>query len=262
VPIKQVATEELNLPTHTVDTFTGWTPPVSINLVIAVSFGLLVPSRILNHAQYGGLNVHPSLLPDLRGPAPLEHAILKRRAHTGVSIQTLHPKHFDQGTILAQTPAPGLAIPQGSTAHELLEKQLAQIGAEMLIDVLKSSKFVPPLEDAGWYDGPTDHAPKITKQDRFVDFSKTTVKEILAIQHALGDPWCLLPNGDRLILHELVDTGMVDTLKRQPGLWVEPTVRNPMFIDCTGGMGMIMESTYEGNKHGHGNAKLTRVLAL
>jgi len=66
VPIKDMATE-LNLPTHEIATFTGWTPPVygneSMSLVIAVSFGLLVPTRILNLATYGGLNVHPSLLP-------------------------------------------------------------------------------------------------------------------------------------------------------------------------------------------------------
>lgn len=66
VPIKAVA-KELRLPIHEISTFTGWQPPVygneHISLVIAVSFGLLVPPRILNLAQYGGLNVHPSLLP-------------------------------------------------------------------------------------------------------------------------------------------------------------------------------------------------------
>ena len=36
----------------------------AINLVIAVSFGLFIPPRILQNAQYGGLNVHPSLLPE------------------------------------------------------------------------------------------------------------------------------------------------------------------------------------------------------
>jgi len=59
--------EELGLNIHEIPTFTGWSPPrygeEAISLVIAVSFGLLVPPRILNIATYGGLNVHPSLLP-------------------------------------------------------------------------------------------------------------------------------------------------------------------------------------------------------
>ena len=182
-----------------IDTFTGWTPPNPIDVVIAVSFGLLVPPRILNYAQYGGLNVHPSLLPDLRGPAPIEHAILKRRQYTGVSVQTLHPRHFDQGTILAQTPMPGHDISLSRDTPDMarvVKQQLATAGAEMLVDVLKQRKFVPPHEPVGWYahsNSPIDHAPKITKQDRYVDFEKHTAADVIAKWNALGDLWCLLP---------------------------------------------------------------------
>jgi methionyl-tRNA formyltransferase len=132
----------------------------------------------------------------------------------------------------------------------------------MLVDVLKSNKFVPRLDNAGWYSGSISHAPKITKQDRFIDFNQRTVDDIIAVQHALRDPWCLLPNGDRLILHEVMATGMVDTLKRPAGLHVEPTITKPVFIDCKGEMGMVMKSTYSGDKAGHGNDKLKRVLTL
>ena len=59
--------QELGLCTHEIPTFTGWSPPQvdqePISLIIAVSFGLLVPPRILDMATHGGLNVHPSLLP-------------------------------------------------------------------------------------------------------------------------------------------------------------------------------------------------------
>ncbi len=84
MPLKHVAFK-LELPIHERDTFTGFevrpalslfpTParsgrrltsqlPNHINLVIAVSFGLFVPPRILQAAKYGGLNVHPSFLPE------------------------------------------------------------------------------------------------------------------------------------------------------------------------------------------------------
>ncbi|KAJ4388258.1 Methionyl-tRNA formyltransferase, partial [Neurospora sp. IMI 360204] len=67
VPIQNLA-EELSLSIHVRDTFTGWSLPQTpdgepINLIVAVSFGLFVPPRCLNQAKYGGLNVHPSLLP-------------------------------------------------------------------------------------------------------------------------------------------------------------------------------------------------------
>lgn len=261
MPIKQIAAAELNLPTHAIDTFTGWTPPLSINLIIAVSFGLFVPPRILHHAKYGGLNVHPSLLPDLRGPAPIEHAILKSRKSTGVSIQTLHPQHFDQGTILAQTPPPGIEIRSGMTAIAL-ETQLAKTGAQMLLDVLKTHKYVPPLEDVGWYagsDGPVGHAPKITKQQHFIDFAEKNMQEILAVQNALASSWCILPNGDRLILHRLADTGKIDAHGREPGIWIQKGYDYPLFRSACGRIGAILESTYAGSKAGHGNAKLVRI---
>ena len=263
MPIKRVATKELDLPTHVADTFTGWSPPAPIDLVIAVSFGLLVPPRILGYAQYGGLNVRPSLLPDFRGPAPIEHTILKGREHTGVSVQTLHPKHFDQGTILAQTPAPGIQVPSWNPLQKL-EKQLAEKGAEMLVDVLKSRKYLPPLQDAGWYaksgNNPIDHAPKITKHDRFVDFETDTWADIAAKQNALGDLWCTLPDGSRLILHEIWDFERTYHSGLGTGFFNLIDIADPVFRAACGRVAKVVESTYEGGKKGHGNAKLLRML--
>lgn len=232
-------------------------------MVIAVSFGLLVPPRILSLARYGGLNVHPSLLPDLRGSAPIEHAILKGRECTGVSVQTLHPTAFDEGVVLAQSPPPGIAIGKGETAEELV-RRLAEVGAEMLVDLLKTQKFVSPLQGVSWYaqtGGPVDYAPKITKQDRFVDFRTMNMEQILAVQRALGDTWCILPNGDRLVMHEVVNLGLMETeADVESGLWVQDGCREPLFRTACGRMGGIRSSTYAGGKAGKGNAKAKKVL--
>jgi methionyl-tRNA formyltransferase len=61
VPIKAAA-KDLDLPIHQLDDFRNFNR--SYNLIIAVSFGLLVPADIINRAKYGGLNVHPSFLPE------------------------------------------------------------------------------------------------------------------------------------------------------------------------------------------------------
>ncbi|KAF2117814.1 formyl transferase [Lophiotrema nucula] len=207
VPIKHFAKDDLGLTTHEIDTFTGWTPPVPYNLVIAVSFGLFVPPRILCAAKYGGLNVHPSLLPDLRGPAPIHHTLLKKRKMTGVTIQTLHPKHFDHGTIIAQTPPPGLpldVVPELTPAK--LTSVLGKAGAKMLVDVLKNQAFLHPLRDHGWYgstDNPIDHAEKITKQHRFVDHDNSIGEDVDRRNRVLGNLWCTLPNGKRVILDDI-----------------------------------------------------------
>jgi methionyl-tRNA formyltransferase len=262
VPIHTHATS-LNLPTHSFDTFTKWTPSSPLSLIIAVSFGLLIPPRILNLSVHGGINLHPSLLPDLRGPAPIEHAILRRRTCTGVSVQTLHPTQFDRGVVLAQTPAPGIEIEQKTTAEEL-EERLAGVGADMLVDVLKKGTYASPHEGVEtWYDGPMDHAPKITKEDRHVTFAGHALEDVLAMQRALGDIWCVLPDGERLIMHQVASAGTEERFLegKEAGLWVQEGVEELLFKAKCGGVGKVLASTYAGGKKGRGNAKVRRLLS-
>ncbi|KAG8168736.1 hypothetical protein KVR01_001485 [Diaporthe batatas] len=194
--------EVLGLPVHKRDTFTGWELPLPghvrhhvtgevlrhpaahensqhqpFNLIVAVSFGLFVPPRILRSVRFGGLNVHPSMLPDLRGPAPLQHALLRRRAHVGVTLQTLHELHYDRGSVLAQTPWPGLPVPEGCDVRGLHD-MLADKGAELLAGALQRRVFVPPLQFAGWEPTHEDldrglvvDAPKVSKADSMVDWA-------------------------------------------------------------------------------------------
>ena len=200
VPLQGLA-EQLGLNIHSRDTFTGWQPPQPggepINLIIAVSFGLFVPRRLLRAASYGGLNVHPSLLPDLRGPAPLHHALLARRSHSGVSLQTLSEESFDAGVVLAQTPRPGVPVPAGCTVDGLRDL-LAPPGAEMLVRALRDGLHVPPLVPAGWDPSSPEerkgllHAPKITKADTRVVWTGSGVRsarDLAARARLLGPLW-------------------------------------------------------------------------
>ncbi|KAL2874319.1 Methionyl-tRNA formyltransferase [Colletotrichum sp. CLE4] len=196
VPLKTLA-QQLKLPIHVRDTFTKWQPPKDFNLIIAVSFGLFVPPRLLKMAKYGGLNVHPSLLPDFRGPAPLQHTLLQGRTHTGITLQTLDHRNFDHGDILAQTPLPGFPIPEKCSTQELLDIVTPQ-AAEMLVDGLRQGLHVPPyvsvsrtaaLQDFRNIFKEPPHAPKITNQDRKISWSKWTADEIATRQRVLGGAW-------------------------------------------------------------------------
>ncbi|KAL8854701.1 MAG: hypothetical protein Q9221_000483 [Calogaya cf. arnoldii] len=163
-----------------------------VNLIIAVSFGLRVPARILTSAEYGGLNVHPSMLPEFPGPAPLHHTLLANRKTTGVTLQTLHPTRFDEGRIVAQTPYPGIEH-QARTVEEL-EALTAPLGANMLIQSLKDGSFVPPIREVGWYNGALSsrdftHASKIGPQDRHLDWTTWSADDILRRQRVIGPLW-------------------------------------------------------------------------
>lgn len=194
VPCKELA-QELGLTIHERTTFRDWTLPQGTNLVVAVSFGLFVPPRILASAKYGGLNVHPSLLPHLRGPAPIHHACLRGDQHTGVSLQTLDPHAFDHGTVLAQTPAPGLPIPPDQSFADL-KHALAVRGAALLVEGLRAGVHIPPHADAGWWaaaaGGPPTalaHAPKTTKADMQLDAAAWAVDDVLRRLRVFGSVW-------------------------------------------------------------------------
>ncbi|KAG5943318.1 hypothetical protein E4U60_006736 [Claviceps pazoutovae] len=184
-PCKSLA-QDLGLRLHERGTFEDWDLPVGTNLIVVVSYGVFIPARILASAKYGGLNVHPSLLPDLHGAAPLHHALLRGDTHTGVSLQTLDDKAFDRGTILAQTPPPGLPISPNDDLDRLRNDTAAH-GAKMLIQGLRDGLHIPPYRDVGWKAAQLkeqgiekpQHARRTTKKDSMIqpnwtaeDFSK------------------------------------------------------------------------------------------
>ncbi len=193
----------LSLPLHEIDTFTGWTPPMPsgspINLIIAVSFGRFVPFRILKGAQYGGLNVHPSMLPDFHGPAPLHHTLLSKCSRIGVTVQTMHTQHFDQGVILDQTPFPGIEY-KSSTVHDL-SLEMAPFGADMLVRAIRNRSFVAPHDVKGWkqdgHEGLIRHAPKITPENSHIDWSSWTANDILHKQSIIGPLWNFVERSPR-----------------------------------------------------------------
>jgi methionyl-tRNA formyltransferase len=190
VPIKAVA-RELGLTTHPLDTFTGWDPPSPYDLVIAVSFGLLVPARILDGTTYGGLNVHPSMLPDLRGAAPIQHTILGGRHFAGVSVQTMHPQKIDYGKVIAQTPSPGIKISHELSTEELTN-QLAPVGAALLRDSIDQGLFVRPRairNEIHMNPRGLEPAPKIKPEDGRINWEKWTANRILRAGRAIGHLW-------------------------------------------------------------------------
>ncbi|PTB69769.1 Formyltransferase [Trichoderma citrinoviride] len=198
VPCKSVA-EHLGLRIHQRETFRGWNMPEGTNLIVVVSFGLFVPPRILKSAKYGGLNVHPSLLPHLRGPAPIHHAMMRGDEYTGVSLQTLDSKAFDHGTVLAQTPSPGLPIPADATLQQLTDS-LAKVGAEMLVQGLRDGLHVPPYRDAGWMaeqllaENDDDeqqlvHAPKVGKGESQINWLEWKPLDFERFVKIFGTVW-------------------------------------------------------------------------
>ena len=102
---------------------------VNWDLFVVVAYNFILPKWFLELPKHGVINVHPSLLPKLRGASPIRTAILENlRAEVGVSIMLMDEK-MDHGPLLAQTP---LGLNDWPIDGPMLDDMLAQIGGEML----------------------------------------------------------------------------------------------------------------------------------
>jgi methionyl-tRNA formyltransferase len=104
---------------------------LSPELLIVASYGKILPPDILSIPKFWALNVHPSLLPEWRGPAPIQNAILAGKSETGATIMLMNEK-VDAGEILAQVK---FEIGQKETYPQMLEKS-ADVSAELLLKTI------------------------------------------------------------------------------------------------------------------------------
>lgn len=99
----------------------GW------DLFVVVAYGHILPKELIYLPEHNTLNIHPSLLPKLRGPAPIRGAILKED-ETGVTIIELD-EEMDHGPIVAQTK---VAVSDWPPRYDELKPVLAEVGGELL----------------------------------------------------------------------------------------------------------------------------------
>lgn len=101
------------------------------DVYIVASFGKILPAEVINKPKFESLNVHPSLLPKLRGPSPIQGSILGAE-RTGVTIMRMDEK-MDHGPIVAQREEDIAPFPD---YYSLVEEKLARAGGELLSEVL------------------------------------------------------------------------------------------------------------------------------
>ncbi len=107
-----------------------------IDVGIVFAYGKILPYDFFSKPKYGCLNLHGSLLPDLRGASPFQTAILKGYSRSGWTLQKV-AKGLDEGDILAQVE---FDIYENETTEELIERVLP-IGIELVLKVLDNIEF-------------------------------------------------------------------------------------------------------------------------
>ncbi|MCK9352158.1 MAG: methionyl-tRNA formyltransferase [Candidatus Paceibacterota bacterium] len=140
---------------------------VDAELFIVAAYGKLIPKSILEIPKHGTLNVHPSLLPRLRGASPLSSSILTEDT-TGVSILVVD-EEMDHGPIIAQEEIFSWKDDLNKLPHEsILENDLAKAGGRILAEVIPkyvSGEITSKPQD----DAKATFTKKINKEDGLLD---------------------------------------------------------------------------------------------
>jgi len=136
------------------------------DLICVAAYGKILPKAVLVLPRFGCLNVHASLLPKYRGAAPVNWAIARGEAVTGITIMQMD-KGMDTGDILLTREIP---IDYDDTGETLTEK-LSLAGAELLLQAIAGLKkgYLRPLKQD---EAAATYAPMLKKEDGRVDWSK------------------------------------------------------------------------------------------
>ncbi|MCK5116437.1 MAG: methionyl-tRNA formyltransferase [Candidatus Aegiribacteria sp.] len=135
-------------------------------LIVSAAYGAWLPKRLLEASRFGVVNVHPSLLPQYRGAAPIARAILDGREETGVSFM-LTDSGWDTGPVIAVIHE--RILPSDTTGS--LQKRLSMKAADNIIDVIEgysSGKLIPETQPEEAL-----YADKITTDETWLDWNRS-----------------------------------------------------------------------------------------
>lgn len=194
----------------------------SADVAVVVAYGRILPSGFLNAYPKGAINVHFSLLPKLRGAAPVNWAIANGDRTTGVTTMRMD-EGLDTGDILLQRETP---IEAGETSVELLSR-LSFVGAELLSETLDRFDSISPRPQAHEL---ATLAPILKRSDGEIDWNLTALEIANRVRGFQPFPASFTSfRGERLTIWAAEPT--LELSSSAPGEIVE-TTRSAIIVSC------------------------------
>jgi methionyl-tRNA formyltransferase len=139
-------------------------------LSVVIAYGQILKREVLDLPSRGSINLHASLLPELRGAAPINWAIMRGYTETGVTVMRM-AERMDAGPILFQTKEP--ILPDERAVDLWL--RLSEIGAAALVETLALME-AGALEEHEQDEAKATYAPRIERADAHVDWSRNALE--------------------------------------------------------------------------------------
>ena len=213
------------------------------DIIITCAYGQIIPSEILNYPKYGCINIHGSLLPELRGGAPIHWAIIKGYKETGITIMKMNEK-MDAGDIITQEK---LSIGEDEILESLYQR-MSILGKELLL------KTLPKILNGSVTYQKQDESKvtfgyNITKEQEKIDFSKSKeeIKNLVRGLNPTPGAYCIL-DGKRMKIYNLSTMNTKqDLTKYQNGEIIE-IEKDGIICKCSNGIIKITDISIEGKK--------------
>ena len=209
------------------------------DIIVVVAYGQILPKEVLELPKYGCINVHASLLPRLRGAAPIQRAIIEGDEETGVTIMQMS-EGLDTGDMLAKE-----SIKIGTMNYSMLHDALAEIGARLMVytlDLIEEGKISPEPQD----DSKSSYAKMVFKQEGKIDFTRQPE----AVERLIRgfDPW---PGAfceyEDMVMKLWKAQPLCENTGKEPGTIIEVSARG-IKIACGDGALLVSEIQIQGKK--------------
>ena len=207
-------------------------------LTVVVAYGKILPQRVLDIPEHGCINIHASLLPELRGAAPIQWAVINGLEETGVTSMQMNAG-LDTGDMLLSSK---VKIGENETSEELWDRLslLAPDVLEKTLEDLKAGRLNPVKQD----DSESTYAPLLSKEISQVDWNADCGTVHNKIRGLYSWPCAVtFINGKKI---KLIKSIKHPQLSGQPGQVIESDGR--LIIACKTGAVEIITLQAEGKK--------------
>ncbi len=210
------------------------------DIIITCAYGQIIPESLINYPHLGCINVHGSLLPRLRGGAPIHHAIINGDDETGITIMYMD-KHMDSGDIIAKRSLP---IGPNDTLDIVYEK-MSKLGASLLMETLPS--IVAGTNNRIKQDEKyVTFGYNITKEEEKINFNNPSIKVHNLIRGLSSIPgaYCFLEE-KRLKIYQ---SELTNTKSTTPPGTIEKIDKTGIYISTNDNLLKIIDIKLEGKK--------------
>ena len=179
------------------------------DLIVVVAYGKILPKEILDFPKYGCINIHGSLLPKLRGAAPIQWSVINGDKYAGVTSMMMN-EGLDTGDMIIKR---SVEIDFKETSGELYDR-LSLVGAEVLEDTLKelengSMSLTPQIDEESTY------APMLSKELSEIDWDDSALNVYNKIRGL--NPWPVALTYIDGIKYKIYESEYVENVNGVPG---------------------------------------------